>query len=99
MISCRWANDPPVPPVPHARVDFRIRLDLLLTGASGSAGSTLPHIRSHTQRQIHRITPNHLSDVPSPLPRRIAPRPSRRRGAPPRRGTSALPPSLLSALH
>jgi Fe-S metabolism associated domain len=40
-----------VPPVPHARVDFRIRLDLLLTGAWGAAGSTLPHIRSHTQRQ------------------------------------------------
>ena len=60
----RWANDPPVPPVPHARVDFRIRLDLLLTGASGAAGSTLPHIRSHTQRQIHRINPNPCRSSP-----------------------------------
>src|SRR5260370_6825652 len=96
MISCRWANDPPVPPVPHARVDFRIRLDLLLTGASGAAGSTLPHIRSHTQRQIHRITPNHLSDVPCPLPRRIGPRRSRRRDPSPRQGPPASPPSPLT---
>src|SRR5260370_40578642 len=95
MISCRWANDPPVPPVPHARVDFRIRLALLLTGAWGAAGSTLPHIRSHTQRQIHRTNPNHLSDVPCPLPRRIGPRRSRRRDPSPSEAPGAFPPPQL----